>query len=317
MADNLNIGKGPIHFSSQAPFQSFHLPVFPVSPSNLVSGQTEVLFTHTWSNIWAIEPGAYVFDYEVFSLGLGGVHQISPKVSILGGLKTMYILGGIMDGYIEEFHDLINNGTAYRDKYPRDSIYTCIKYNDVFYEKEYHKGFFAHHSAYCGLQYDCTKGDIFFPAIATGALVRFPLPGKTFGHTDDKPDYNVYLTLSKWIKPLYIYSHLSYTYYGNTDIIKGIEEINLRRHHWSFLLAGELPLNKNISLIIQGLYNSPNISHYYEFATPTYEITGGINITWKNRFKGKNFLEFSVIENLFHYNNSPDFGIHLGIGTVF
>ena len=62
-------------------------------------------------------------------------------------------------------------------------------------------------------------------------------------------------------------------------------------------------------MIVQELSNSGVARDYYDFSLPTHELLIGA----KQKLFDNLTLEYGVIENLFIFENSIDFGISFGI----
>ena len=104
---------------------------------------------------------------------------------------------------------------------------------------------------------------------------------------------------------VYLYTTLGYALYGTSNLFG----LDLRPFRWTFFAAIEYPVNRNLSLIIQQLSNSGTVSEFGDFSLPTHELTLGV----KHAVSQRLVLEFGMIENLFVFRNSIDFGLNFGL----
>ena len=101
----------------------------------------------------------------------------------------------------------------------------------------------------------------------------------------------------------YLYGTLGYAWFGQ-DVFRGIP---LRDTQATVLLAGEWRFAGKQSLLLQYLWTQA-AGTFGPFATSSNEITVG----WKWEVARRGVLEVGLIENIVEFDNSPDFGLHLG-----
>lgn len=102
---------------------------------------------------------------------------------------------------------------------------------------------------------------------------------------------------------------VQYSRFGSEELAG----IPMRRHQVFVLSALELPITARWSAVVQELFNTGAARDFYEFSEATHEIVAGV----KGEILPHTLFEFGLIENLFKFDNSPDFGLHFGISRRF
>jgi len=137
------------------------------------------------------------------------------------------------------------------------------------------------------------------------ALFRFPTASDRTYYGTGGTDAAFSLATMHYLKPFYLYTTLGYGMYGSGNAL-GIE---LRPYQWTFFGAVEWPVSRHLSFIVQELSNTGVAIDYYDFSLPTHELLIGA----KQRLSNHLMLQYGVIENLFVFENSVDFGLSFGI----
>jgi thiol-disulfide isomerase/thioredoxin len=111
-----NVGYGPLSLRSQSPFQSLRLGILPRTPSTLARGEHQMRIAATWANVWANEDrqfdpengvlGPFLLDYESLDANISYAYGLSDTFQIELEYEQRWRFGGVMDGFIEGFHDL-------------------------------------------------------------------------------------------------------------------------------------------------------------------------------------------------------------------
>lgn len=113
-------------------------------------------------------------------------------------------------------------------------------------------------------------------------------------------DANVFFPYEDW----FFYGGLSAAMVGNTEVLG--EE--LQRLQYSLLLAVERKISRDFSVVLQFLGQSPIAENFYEFSEGSAEVSLGMKLRIHDRIT----IQMAAIENLFNFDNSPDFGFHMG-----
>lgn len=303
-----NVGYGPINLRGQSPFQMLHLSLTPSAPSTLSASNWEGQILMTWMNRWAVSEGQYFIDNETLRTALRLKYGLTERLQIGIEVPVLWRGGGIMDGTIDWFHKTFGLDRARRDEFPKN------RFHVEFHPKD--GSTFVLNDAGVGLQdmvvssqATLTCGGILWPAVALGLSASLPTgqEEKLFG--SGGVDLNLSLLLAKRISNFYLYLNGGYTRFG-TEEIGGVA---LKENQWTIFSGIEYRLWRKTSLILQNLISSAVAQDFFEFSKYTDEITWGI----KSEVSSGWVLEFSLVENIINFQNSPDFGLHSAISVRF
>ena len=89
--------------------------------------------------------------------------------------------------------------------------------------------------------------------------------------------------------------------------------LELEDNQISFLTALEWRLRSHHSLVVQLLLTEGVMTGFDPFSDRSDELTIG----WKYEIIDKGILEVGLIENILSFDNSPDFGVHVGFTRRF
>jgi thiol-disulfide isomerase/thioredoxin len=304
------VGYGPLDLPSQSPLQALRLGIAPRTPSTLSRNQTEVWLKATWVNIWANEVPDYFFDYEQLQTNLGFAYGITDAVQFDVALQSRSRFGGVMDSFIQDFHDAFNIDQDGRDEVPKNdfrfNIAPSANHPGVSLTDS-DRGIYAV-SLLFTLQHNVTCGTEWMPAFAYAFTLQTEL------ESDDLEggspfDFAAMVTASERFGNFYLYGTLGYTLFGRQEF-RGIE---LRDSQFSGLLAIEWKAWTRASLLFQYLFTEEVADKLDDLSDPSHEITFGAK--WE--IANGTVLEFGLVENVIALSNSPDFGIHAGITTRF
>jgi hypothetical protein len=144
--------------------------------------------------------------------------------------------------------------------------------------------------------------------LAVGAQLKIPT-GTAHDLFDGREAGGVYVTIAKTVAPdMVVYAAAGGGFYP-PEHFGGVDLVQMQ---WTAMLTIEYRVADGFSILLQNLAVSGAAKDYEEFSEPSYEITLG----FKARLTRTTMLEFGVLENLIYYENSPDFGIHLGLTLV-
>ena len=122
---------------------------------------------------------------------------------------------------------------------------------------------------------------------------------------DDQPiDMGIAVGLFKrWTDRLYTYHQVGCTRYGQQELFGlDFEEytlfaINTLAWHWE----------SNFTIILHYIYHEGALETFGNLSDASHELDLGFR--WQ--LSSGNIVEFALIENIFTFDNSPDFGLHL------
>jgi thioredoxin-related protein len=312
-----HVGYGPLHLYSQSPFQALRFGMRPRTPSTISRGQFEFLSTLTWANIWNIDGALdnemkdYYLDFESLQTSFALAYGITDTVEIEGEFHHRSRFGGYMDGMTQWFHDLFGIDQNARDKAPKSDF--VFQLNPPHQRPEVilngsDRGTFVR-SLQVSLQHNVSCGTKRFPAFSYSMTARWETadPGDFEGGNDF--DLSASVALSRKFGKFYLYGTLGHAWLGR-DNFRGLK---MKDNQSSGILALEWKYSLNKSILLQHLWTEGLIENFGPFSDPSNEITLG----WKWEFLEGSILEIGIIENIFSYDNSPDFGIHIGYSQRF
>ena len=307
-----NVGYGPLAIRSQSPFQGLRLSIPPRTPSTLAGGEHQVRVATTWTNLWAVDEGAfdpaggelgsYVFDTESLDVNLSYSYGISDTFEAELAYEQRWRFGGVMDGFIEGFHDLFGLGQAGRDQWPRDRSFIFIDPGDggpPLVRDENADKIIAQ-SLLATFQHNVSCGGENHPALSWSATVRSGIGGEDLQGGDF--DVSVSAAASQRLGNFYVYLTLGYAWFGS-DAIDGLE---LEDSQFSILAAGEWRFAPRMSLVLQYLGSEGVTVGLDPFSEFSHEVVVG----WKWELGQAGVLEIGLLENIVTFDNSPDFGVH-------
>ncbi|MEW6442499.1 MAG: DUF3187 family protein [bacterium] len=297
-----NRHKGPLLVQGHSLLQLLRLNMLPWATPALEKGQLELQTTATWVNLWAWKPSGYLVDGEVLRLSFAACYGLLERVQLRLEVPVLYQTGGIMDTFIQGFHDTFGYTQAHRDSFPKNRLRVAFypRGGGEFRIDDDDAGFFLSDLTLT-LRTDLYPGSFYLPAVTVAQVLKVP----TGQHEGGGVDGGVTLYLAKRVWKVYGYFGVQYTRYGQEKILG----VAMEPDQWSLLFCLELPLSDRLSLLVQELSNTGVARDFYDFSQSTHELTVGTKI----RLSRQMLLELGAIENLFHYNNSPDFGFHCGL----
>jgi len=306
-----HVGYGPLMLRSQSPFQSLRLALAPRAPSTLARGQWEVRAATTWANVWAVEEavfdpgdgefGEYMLDYESLHVALAAAYGLSDTFQVEVGVEDRSVFGGVMDGFIEGFHDLFGIDQSGRDLWPRDQL--AIRLDTPGLPRVVldaaNGGTFVR-DLLLTVQHNVTCGTESWPALSWSVTGRYAL--KADLQEGDSFDVGASLAVSRRFGDVYSYLVLGYAWYGDDSAI-GLELANTQA---TALAAVEWRFRPRSSLVIQWLWSQAAT----EVLSPFDESSNEVTLGWKWEVVPSGVLEVGLIENVITFDNSPDFGVH-------
>ncbi len=303
----INARFGPLHLRGQSPFQMLRLSMIPVGADRIERARWLLTGTATWTNRWAWKKNKYLIDGEIWRLTVSATYGVTDWMQLRLEIPFCIRGGGILDGLIMGLHDTFGLGQMGRDHFYKNQFHIVFHRKDgTIFDMD------SSNSSAAGIEdivltstFRLTQGTKWIPQTCLTAHLKFPTGDEEELFGSGSLDGGLALCLAKRIWKLYAYLGVQYTRFGG-DELAGIP---MRQDQVSALSALEYPLNNRYSLLLQYLFNTGAASDFYEFSETTHEITVG--------FKGEIFrntvFEFGMIENMFHFDNSPDFGFHFGL----
>jgi thioredoxin-related protein len=312
-----HVGYGPLAIYSQSPFQALRLSMRPRTPSTLGRGQLELSGWATWVNVWAVEEevssteNEFFLDYEMLQTVVALAYGISDTIEIEGEFQNRSRFGGIMDGLTQGFHDLFGIDQSGRDEVDKGLVTLDLAPSDgraVVSLDENDRGTFSR-TLQVSLQHNVTCGTRGLPAIAYSVTARRESVDVDDFNNGSAWDLGASFAVARRFGRFYAYGTFGYSWFGRDDF-RGLE---MNDTQWTVLLAAESRFFARQSLLLQLLTTEGLVDGFGPFSDNSNELTVGYK--WELRSRG--ILEVGLIENIVSFDNSPDFGIHVGYSQRF
>jgi hypothetical protein len=300
------LGLGPLRLCSQSPGQSLRLGLVPHTPADLSVGEWKYLASASWVNVWANEEDV-ALDYEALTSEALMAYGVSDAWAVELGATSRVTFGGRMDGLIQGFHDVFGLSQDGRDEVP-------LNQTDIRIEPNAHQpGLVLDGSDLDGnwqfflrgaLIYTFAHGRDGWPAASLACTLQAPIASRR-GYEGGLVDVSLDLSLAQTIGDVVLYGSAAWTRFG-ADELYGL---HLHRSNWAGLGAIEWRVTSDWSLVVQYLLSQGVAPDLYAFSKPSHELAMGTQV----RVGRHTILQLGFIENVFIFDNSPDFGIHLAL----
>jgi len=308
-----HVGYGPLSVRSQSAFQSLRLGILPRTPSTLARGQHQLRLGATWANQWANddssfdpendEYGRYLLDYESLDANISYAYGLSDTIQLEAEYEQRWRFGGVMDSFVQGFHDLFGLDQSGRDLVPRNQFRILLDPYGDGSGVDLGSGFsgtFARNLLFT-FQHNVTCGTAIWPAFSYAVTGRYAVGdvGETEGGAWD---IALSVAASRRFGKFYAYLTLGYAWYSS-DAFYGIE---LEDTQFTVLAAGEWRFKPRMSLILQIMTTQGVATDFDPFSQASNEVIFG----WKWEVRQAGVLEIGLLENIVTFDNSPDFGVH-------
>lgn len=288
------------------------------SPEVLGHLELELAVRGLWANSWAFEAERYRIDAET------GEIDLVLRVGLLERFEVGLLLpievrgGGVLDGFVEGFHDAFGLPQAGRARAPRDRFF-------VSGLDERGEPFALEHEG-AGLgdlvlegRALLLEGGATLPALTATARLRLPT-GRAAFDLSDGVDVTLGLDASKRLGelPLVLYASLAYTHYAEGRVAG----LALERHRAFFALGGEWELHSTLSLVVHAWIESRREVRAFDASElGTDDLSYGNWITYLAAgFKWRPIerlqLEAGMLENLIDPDTTADVAFLLGLRVV-
>jgi thiol-disulfide isomerase/thioredoxin len=302
-----HVGYGPLRMESQSPFQVLRLGLVPRTPSTLARGQMEVRAAETWSNTFSNSPDEYFLDFETLDSSISLAYGLTNELQIEAEFQNRSRFGGVMDGFIQGFHDLFGIDQNGRQDHPKGDFQFQLNPGagrpSVALDSS-DEGTFSQNMLLT-LQHNVTCGGRHRPAFSYAVTSRFELNDSGDFNGGRSVDLGVSVSASRRFRSWYVYQTFGFSWFGENEF-RGIP---LQNHQFSSLTAFEWRYRPNMSFLFQYLYSGGVVDDFGPFSEPSHEL----NLGWKGEIAKGFVLEAGLIENIITFDNSPDLGFHLGL----
>ena len=304
-----NFGLGPFLVKSLSPFQILYPEPGPDIPRRPRAGRVAAQTSITRANYWCYSENEYLIDGELLYCMNRIEYDITNRCTISLEVPAGMTISGSLDTMIEDFHDTFGLGQAERDRFESGASDFWINLPDGtrYSPPPFADGMTARGTE-VALYYMISEGSLNRPAVFLGGTLLNSAPSVP-EHPAGDTDVGLMLALNKGLGRWIIYSNFSIAYRPEETA----SALHINTWRGSLMLAAEWRHTADSSFIVQYLVSSPTVRDLYEFDRPTHECVVGL----KKVFNRTYTLECGILENLFIFSNSPDFGLHVGLSRMF
>jgi hypothetical protein len=302
-----NHGLGVLNLRSQSVAQSLRLTL-PMMVPNFIKKGYSFQGDLTWTNVWANRDD-YMLDYEMLEYTGGLSYGFESNWGIKVEILHREFVGGNMDSLIQGFHDTFGIGQNGRTDYPKNRHIINFYDQNTSSWRSADADELNNTGLNFLLNYDL-YGNQYFPCINIFAVGRYTLESVNFVKNVENFDYGVGVGISKRLtEHLFAYAVLGYTFYRDDEVNTDSDLFVFEKEQRTGMLALAWQYHSELSFVCQFLYGDPLITNISGLDEPSKEVHLGL----KMRLFGKHILSLSLIENVLIFDNSPDFGFHMGI----
>ena len=305
-----NVGKAPLTIPSLSPGHLFRPNATAATPSYAPKESFVLYNSLTWGNIWNLNEEHYKIDGEWLLLTTKASYVLCDGVEIGASIPAIARTGGFADSLIEDFHDLFDLSNADREKYPNNEMTIEVNTPDgkktSYQEKGWGLGDISLFSSWI-----LTRGGRILPCTVIEAGITLPTgdEDKLLGIGD--PVWGMAVLMTKRIGSSRWLVNLAAS--GSYCSRKRMLGIEINQEQYTLLSGLEYEWSPRLSIILQELMSSPFAKDFYELS----ESTNDLNLGMKFRVGKLGTMEISVQEDLLNFNNSADFGLHIGYRQIF
>lgn len=298
---------GPFSLRSRSPFQMLRLGLTPRTPNFLEKGGWSIQETITWTNLWAYRPGMYRIDGEItrsattLSYGLEDWLQVGFEFGVFGKSN------GFADSFIEDFHETFHLGNARREQFRQNDFAIQIaRPNGSVFEVRDVSPRIALEDMVLYAEARLLEESPTSPQVSLGFQLKLPISRSEI-YDGDHVAPGLYFSACKRFDDIVLYGAVGAAYHSADEFAS----IDLEPVQGTVLLATEFRVSPQVSLVVQYLMSTGAAKDFGEFSRPANELSFGLKWAMDRRFT----LEFALLENLFYFDNSPDFGMHFGVAV--
>ena len=267
-------------------------------PGSIKPGVGYVLGT-TLSNVWVNDDDINL-DYEMLDFHFSLTYGFDENLGFALVYDQRDFFGGILDGLVQEFHDLFGIDQNGRTDVPKGRTYL-----EQFDTNEVTDDLTVLDNRAISLlvQYVFLHGKGNLPAAGISGGVRYTLDAPEGGSKEHPVDITLALGLAKRLaQSWYSCLHLGITHFEQTKIL----DLEFKEEVFTGMAALTWEISHRYSFLAQVFYTEGTIKDFGQFGKPATELDLGMKIVTDS---GGSY-EFAIIENIFNYDNSPDLGFH-------
>ncbi len=300
-----DLGFGPLRVPSQSPGQGLRMTVVPFSPEPPTPGTWEIRSRVEWVNVWSWEAGSYLFDFEMLEGAVSAGYGIDRRTWVELEIQNRSTFRGSMDGLIQNFHDLFGLPQGGRDDFPRYSyrIYLEDSRGRILVDRDRP---FGHATGLRASVFRVlVEGDGNRPWVTVGGGIHWTL-SRGIVRGPHRLDAQVQAAAGRRWGRWSVVLNTGYTWFGETSFA-GV--VPLKHSQWTGALSLEWRAFRRSAIIGQYLVAEGAVDGIEPFDSFSHEVL----LAWVGPIGPGLVLEAGFIENMFHYEAGPDFGVHLGL----
>jgi len=302
-------GAGPLYMFSNAPFQLVRFTYIHESPRVVPAGSWRLITGFSWANTWAQSDGkrgTFMFDGEHLTVTMLARYAFWQGIEVGFAAPWSYMGGGVLDGFIEGFHRTAGIGMMRRDDFPRDKLNMEItKDGNRMVLAEEHD-LIRLRQVYADVKYQIFDEHVPMP-LALKIMLKIPVDTAAATRTMTGSDVAWGVsTLIPLTHTIHWTTSVSAIYFENNQL----GSISFSPTQYTVMQAVDIRIGRGAFLIQAQRFSPVTTNLGMDLDHPIIEVMLG----YKWFVSETLFFEFGLIENVLHFENSADFGIHTAVG---
>lgn len=315
-------GRGPLEVRDPFVLSLSRLSPWARSPGVAPHGGVEVGLRGVWANSYGFARDRYVLDGEVRQLW--AYVRVGAWDRLETGLYLPYEWrgGGVMDGFIEGFHQAFGIPDMDRDERPRDRWLVAGVQDDGTVFSYEHPGY-GFSDLIVEQRAMVTRGDDRLPAVTATLRLRLPT-GRPKFDLSSGVDASLALDVSKRLGrlPLVAYATLAYTYHAHARV----DDLLLARHRFMASVGFEWEILPALSFVTHFWVETPNVRDLYDDPPPPgageADLKFGNYVTYVAvGFKAEPLpgllVDLGILENVVDPETTADFAVLMNVAYRF
>lgn len=315
-------GRGPLEVRDPFVLSLSRLSPWARSPGVAPHGGVEVGLRGVWANSYGFAANRYVLDAEVRQL------WAYARVGVWDRFETGLYLpyewrgGGVMDGFIEDFHSAFGLPDMDRDDRPRDRFGVAGVQDDGTVFSLDHPGY-GFSDLLLEQRAMLTAGDDHLPAVTATLRLRLPT-GRPKFDLSSGVDASLAVDVSKRLGrlPLVAYATFAYTYHAHARV----DDLLLARHRFMASAGFEWEILPILSFVTHVWIETPNVRDLYDDPPPAgvgeADLPYGNYVTYVAvGFKAEPvpglLVDLGILENILDPETTADFAVLMNVAYRF
>lgn len=250
----------------------------------------------------------YYFDGAITVLHLTAHYALSERASVYAMLPVQKHSGGFLDASIEGFHETFGLGNAHREHAPRNEYTVLMRLGEERLRFDGAPGG-GLGDPVLGLRYRDRLGGGWRLVLEAAATVPAGTVNAFFAN--GAADAGLQVSLQRQRGAHGFYLSANQVWVGRPEVFAAA----IRRRVPSLTLAYEYALDARTSLI--GQFTAARSSFRSGPDRGLTENEYQASIGWRRSWADGRYLTVAFTENLFTFDNTPDIGLHLGLGWAY